>query len=731
MSPRAKKQAPTVLTGVGAWLEDKQVWARLPRGADATELRALGFAMNMKGAWRLNAEAAPRVVAYYLANGAQVTDELRAFADEMASAPHVRVSRGVLHVACDINTPDLTRTVPTAFARVEHGRHYWTVPFMDAQAVANWADAHSLRVDAEVREIADARWVAELDAFTLSRSTETADPPSITGLVTPLMKQQEVAVTVVERFRTVLIADEPGLGKTLESLAALRIAGQEVGRTVVVCPSSLTANWLSETIAHFDFGTFTGHIAEGASPEPISPNVDIVIVGWAVVSAWAETLADWKPEALIIDEGHYGKSGVQRKKTTTKTVKTGENTFGTEAETKLVGGTARATGAQVVARSVTSRKAKDGLVIVLTGTPIVNAPIEMLALLEMMGVDHLFGGPVMFKERYCGPTDTFVGRGRGPKGDGMQRTYEGASNLVELNTRLRASGHYLRRTKEFMVENGTLPPMFVDGVEYYDQSGKREPWTITPNTAAMNEYRRVEQETRAHLADAAREIARRLQVSPDSAKAVDALRKDGAKHLKRIGELRQAAARVKLPTILAKTHELVAAGEKVVIAAHHRDVVDLYASQFSGIRIQGGMSRAEIERDKRLFNESPVEAHPVLVVSIEAGKTGHTLCKQSLTGAGLACAQMILAEQIWVPGDEIQMEGRIWRIGQDRPVTIRNAVLAESIDVPIYWTRERKRLISMAALDPTDGRADREGDTRVMLDLTRQGLQQGLSLASQ
>jgi len=730
VSPRASAPAANVLKGTGTWLEGKQVWARLPRGADATRLRSLGFALSMKGAWRLNAEAAPRVVAYFDSNGAPVTDELRQFASDMDAAPHVKLTRGVIHVARDIHTPDLALDVPTAFERVEHGRHYWTVPTMDAQAVLTWAESLALRIDNEVRAEAATRWTAELDAFMLSRSTEMDAPPVITGLVTPLMKQQEVAVSVIERFRTVLVADEPGLGKTLEALAAARIEGRESERAVVICPSSLTANWLSETISHFEFGSFTGYIAEGNTPSPIQPNIDIVIVGWAVVGQWAETLAAWKPDAVIIDEGHYGKSGVQRKKTTTKTAQIAPNVFGVVEETKLVGGTARATGAGIVAKAVTHRKAKDGMVVVLTGTPIVNAPVEMLALLEMMGVENLFGGPVMFKERYCGPTDTFIGAGRGPKRDGYQRVYDGASNLSELNTRLRASGHYLRRTKEYMVKDGTMPPKFVDGVEYYDLEATREPWIITPHTGAMEEYRRVERETRAYFADATREIAQRLRDRPDSAKVATALRKDGAKHLKRIAALRVAAARVKLPTIVSRVHELVAAGERVVIAAHHRDVVDLYADQFSGIRIQGGMTRSEVERDKQLFNAGAIEAHPVIVVSIEAGKTGHTLCKQAIEGVGPACANMILAEQIWVDGDEIQMQDRIWRIGQDRPVHITNALLADSIDIPIYYRRQKKRLIALSAIDAEAPPSERDGDLNMVVDLARQGIEQGLTLTA-
>ncbi|BDZ52512.1 hypothetical protein GCM10025867_47530 (plasmid) [Frondihabitans sucicola] len=714
-------------TTLRAWATKGEVFLQGPRSMPDNEVRALGFASKLKGSWRLNPEAAPRVIAFAQRHGGTVNDELSTLAAEMESIEQVTIERRVIHVRRDSSTPNLTDAIPTAYARQNTARKYWTVPLFDARAVEEWADRHGLRVAQEVRDAARARWRDEMDAFLISNATSHDTPPEIVGLKSTLMGQQVVAVAAAERFQTVLIADEPGLGKTLESLAALRVAGKERLRAVVICPSSLTANWITETMTHFEFGTFNGFIAEGQKPGYIPGNADIVVVGWAIVQFWAETIAAWQPDALIIDEGHYGKSGAEtfqkrretkvdsrgRTRTTTKDVKTG--------------GTQRGTGSMAISKAVTGRKGDDGMVLVLTGTPIVNRPIEVLALLEMLGIDDLFGGPVMFKERYCGPKDVFIGPGKGPRRDGYVRTYDGASNLAELNTRLRVSGHYLRRTKSIMVQQGDLPVKYVDGAEFYDREAERRPWYITPAPEDMAAYRQVEEETSAFFADQARDIAEKLKVDLLNAKVGEKLSKEAAAHLSRIAHLRQAAARAKVPSILAKVNELVARGEKVVIAAHHRDVVDIYADAFSGLRIQGGMKIEEVERDKKLFNGAPVSEHPVITVSIEAGKTGHTLCKQSIEGAGPACAWMILAEQIWGAGDEEQMTDRIYRIGQDRDVHIVNAVLSDSIDVGIYRSREKKRRIMLAAVDAVEGDVEKDGNRGITTTLARQGIERGLT----
>lgn len=632
--------------------------------------------------------------------------------------PYVHFHRGLLIFEDEGKDPSFGEAVPLARwtkARLDGMGPRWFTAGPDAPAVVRWADAHGKSVDAAVRAYADQLWVHELDALAITAAASLPAHKRVAarGLQTKLLDPQEVVVYASRRahvrlpetvmtHRALLVADEPGLGKTIQSLAALRAQDSESSRAVIICPTSLTQNWLAEIDQHFETGTFTPWIATSQTPTPVPKGVDVVVVGWEILSFWVQQLMSWEPDAVVADEGHYGKSGKQREKTKKETVvkadangapvrdAAGNLIMEQKKTTEVVGGSARATAQIALGEKVA---AKHGLVMALTGTPILNRPMELEPMLEFLGILNLFGGSVSYKERYCGPKWTKVRDGR------QQRDYTGSSNLMELNTRLTASGNFVRRKKELLIDTGLLKRKYVDGVYAYDYTTRPNPWVVRATEEEMAPYRQAEEDLEGFFASRAQEIAAQMRGPVRE----DAVRRkvvgEGHKHLQRIAVLRQEAAKIKAPYVVAKLQSLVAQGEKIVIAAHHREIVDFYAEAFSGLKIQGSMGVKRIEAAKALFNESPVTEHPVLVLSVEAGKTGHTLCKQAMHGVGPSCAYMVFAEQVWTPGDEAQAQDRIWRIGQEREVRIINALLAGSIDESMFTQRVKKRAVVNQAVD--------------------------------
>jgi len=171
-------------------------------------------------------------------------------------------------------------------------------------------------------------------------------------------------------------------------------------------------------------------------------------------------------------------------------------------------------------------------------------------------------------------------------------------------------------------------------------------------------------------------------------------RRTGApEQLARISVLRRLAAEAKLPGVLELVDEMVAAGRKVVVAAHHREVVDEIAARYGGLKIQGGMSAADVEAAKGRFQGNPVEESPVIVLSIEAAKTGHTLT---------AAQDIVFVEMPWTPADVQQTYSRLHRIGQRGSVRVVYALLAGSIDEDIHRTISRKEEIVAGAVDGGD-----------------------------
>lgn len=693
------------------------------RGPLAQEAKTLGFAHFRNGRLRFGVEASPGIVRFADANGLNVDPRLRAAATKVAAEPDVDIVRGTIQVIHDKtkHLPNLTETVPIAMHRDnKKSRNYWTAPLSESARITAWADKLGLQVSDAVRQDAQTRWIKELEAFNLSSALTADEAPAITGLVSTLQPIQIPPIVMLHKSRKILCADVPGLGKSLETLAAARVHGDESKRLVIVCPSGLTANWLAEMSTHFEPGTFNPWLAETRTPSAIPADVDVVVVGWAVLEAWVDTLSAWKPDYLAVDEGHYAKSGkLQTKKEEKATKNEDGGTVFVKTDVK-VGGSARGSAIVELAKATLAIK---GLVMVLTGTPMVNRPLELLALIELLGIENVFGGPVSYKNHFCDPKEVKVAHGRGFHGTTIE--YKGATNLRELNTRLRTSGFYIRRTKESWVEAGSLKKKYVDGAYFYDQTAKRRPKILRLSPGEMAEYNEARDRQAQYFNDYAQDLMRgNSRIQYGSQAMYRKIAAKGSSELNRIGELRQLAAKAKIPSVLTRARGLIAQGEKVVIAAHHKDVVDAYADALGGLKIQGGMSPKRIEQQKLLFNSRPIEEYPAIVLSAEACKAGHTLCLQEQMGAGPACRYMLFAEQIWVPGDEEQIQDRIWRFGQPREVFIENALLADTFDMDIYHVRENKRQNINIAIDAAEetstGDPEKSGAGQLALKLLQQ-----------
>jgi SWI/SNF-related matrix-associated actin-dependent regulator 1 of chromatin subfamily A len=298
---------------------------------------------------------------------------------------------------------------------------------------------------------------------------------------------------------------------------------------------------------------------------------------------------------------------------------------------------------------VVRRATKETPVLLLTGTPVASRPAEYVAQLDLLGQLDSFGGRWGFYRRYCNAHRDKHGQWR----------LDGHSNLEELNATLRSTC-YIRRTKEQVLSE--LPPIF-ESTMYFQGSerGQRDYDAASSDLGAW-----LEQNGRSTNAP---------------------------EQLARISVLRRLAAEAKLPGVFELIDEMVESGRKVVIAAHHRDIVNAIATRYGGLKIQGGMSVADVEEAKRRFQENPVEDSPAIALSIEAAKTGHTLT---------AAQDIVFVELPWTPADVQQTYSRLHRIGQHGSVRVTYALLAESIDEDIHRAISRKEQVVAGAVDGGD-----------------------------
>jgi hypothetical protein len=164
--------------------------------------------------------------------------------------------------------------------------------------------------------------------------------------------------------RRTFIADEQGLGKTVEALAAIEADGAYPA--VVVCPASLKLNWERETqkwLPHREVVVIDGRSA-------VAPTGEITILNYEIVAAHRESLGRLKPRALVVDESHYVKNPQAKR-------------------TKAV-------------RRLADAVVADGLRLALSGTPVLNHAEELVAQLRVIGRLQEFGSGAQFARRFRG-----------------------------------------------------------------------------------------------------------------------------------------------------------------------------------------------------------------------------------------------------------------------------------------------------------------------------------------
>jgi superfamily II DNA or RNA helicase len=239
----------------------------------------------------------------------------------------------------------------------------WVVPALD-----EFIALHGIAVDGPGAYTLDALRREHDEAQTTirhSRATEDepiADCAAVLG--GELAPFQWAGVRYALDARRTFIADEQGLGKTVEALAALEADGAYPA--IVVCPASLKLNWERETMKWLPHREVV--VIDGRSAVPKTG--EITILNYEIVAAHRESLGRLKPRALVIDESHYVKNPQAKR---------------TKAVRRL-------------ADSVTA----DGLRLALSGTPVLNHAEELVSQLRVIGRLAQFGSGAQFARRFRG-----------------------------------------------------------------------------------------------------------------------------------------------------------------------------------------------------------------------------------------------------------------------------------------------------------------------------------------
>lgn len=289
----------------------------------------------------------------------------------------------------------------------------------------------------------------------------------------------------------------------------------------------------------------------------------------------------------------------------------------------------------------------------LTGTPILNKPRELAPQLSIMGRMADMGGYTSFMRRYDEDDKPEV--------------------QAELNDRLRGVC-YVRRKKADVLKD--LP------------AKRRAENFIAPDPKIMVEYRRAEADVVKFLGDRARQLALEAGENATEAEWMARMKAEAGQHLVLIGQLKKLAAKAKMKAAHEWIDEFIQSGEKIVIFAHHREIVDQLSKQYGGCRIIGGDDQAKRQAAVDAFQNDP--AVQVIVCSIRAAGVGLTLT---------AASNVLFLELDWTPAAHDQAEDRCHRIGQEDSVTAWYLLCEGTIEETIYQLIQEKRAICSAVAD--------------------------------
>src|SRR4051794_1110561 len=487
------------------------------------------------------------------------------------------------------------RTVPVDPYLLEPLEHYLRTFGVEASATAlDVLDRLRREHDAAIEDV---------------RRSRASDGPALeieNRLGGELRPFQRAGVAYALWSRRTFIADEQGLGKTVEALATLE--ADDAYPAVVVCPASLKLNWRREIEHWLPHRSVT--VVSGTTG--VHESADIVVLNYEIVHAHRNRIALRVPKALVLDESHYVKNPRAKR---------------TQAVRRLAAGLA-----------------PDALRLLLTGTPVMNHPEELIAQLRIIGRLEEFGSGARFARRFQGA---------------------GAEERIHWHLRRTC---FVRRLKS----------------EVLPQLPAKEQVVVPVALENEREYRLAEQDVVKWLRE------QPLDLGELEAKVAAALR---AERLAQLNTLRRLAARGKLGAALAWIHDFLESDEPLVVFAGHREVQELLLERFpDALHVLGRDSIDQREATVQAFQDST--GPQLLIAATRVAGQGITLTRAS---------NVAFLDLEWTPAMHDQAEDRLHRIGQHDAVTAWYLLAAETIDETMIELIARKRGIVGAV---TDGRRD-------------------------
>ena len=534
-------------------------------------------------------------------------------------------TRTAYHISIP-QTPDRTQQLDAVRELVDRRfdpvKKCWVVPLSLRKEISDMVEYFKASFILDTRTERTSKWEEIYEMPTLNFA-----PAVLNGELRPYQEQGVARGLELKRF---INGDEQGLGKTIQSIITLTSAekmGEVTFPALVICPSSTKINWEREwhkwtdkkalVLRDRDRHNWHQLIAMGLA--------DVIIVNYESLKKFFVTYYPHKARLKSSMDIH-----IDARVELIKSVLIDESHRCKDPKTQQT---------KITLRLAMGKQWR----ILLTGTPVVNKPVDLFAQLAILGRLNQFGGVEGYKKRYCEP-DT-------------------PQNLLkELNWRLNRSCFFRREKKEVAKD---LP--------------EKQRQTIICDITTREQYDRAKNDFQRYLEQ---------QGWDDAA----ILRKMSGEIMVKMGELKRISALGKLNEVVDFTHEVLDGGEKLILFCNLHAIVDELLMKFpKAVTVTGRDTDTQKQANIDAFQNDPNTQ--LIICNIKAAGVGITLT---------ASSRVAFVEYPWTYADCVQCEDRAHRIGQRNNVMCTYFLGANTIDEDMYKLIQEKATVANAITGATD-----------------------------
>lgn len=454
--------------------------------------------------------------------------------------------------------------------------------------------------------------------------------------------QKEGVERMLGTRKNILLADEPGLGKTIQAATYLKLKESSFP-ALIVCPASLKLNWYNELMKWCDIDAYIiwGKQSEHIDRELLDKH-KAIIINYDILGT-----EDKEEKAKEMERRRRAKeAGIPFRKKNLPVYgwcdELADLHFSTiicdEVQFIAEGETIRARGVSQICKAHPSSKK-----IFVSGTPYETKTSQFYTALSLLD-PRQFNNRYKFLMRYCNPVKTFFGW-----------KFEGASNTEELRDRI--SDIMIRRLKKDVLTQ--LPPKIR---------------SVVPMQVTDKEWKEYE------------EIDEQFEEDIRTGK------KQKSEQIGHISHLKKGAYKAKENAVIRWVNDYLASNDKLVLFVWHTESFNRMLEEFKkygAVGINGSTPSTQRQSIVDEFQNNPNVR--LFVGQIQACGAGITLTASNAT----AFAEF---GRSWVQHE--QAEDRVHRISQKADSVLAYYLILEgSIEQDIMATLERRNHDQKLVLD--------------------------------